>query len=117
MGILESLLAAAIVGVLLYVGDRGIAFHVCLYSAIASGRKFTGEQAYRETDNPFARASKLVPAFALVMVAFVFAYQGGIRADWQIGVIVTIAVWYAAVVTVAAMRAFRRTRFSKPTGI
>jgi hypothetical protein len=112
MGTLESLLAAAPVGALLYVGDRGIAFQVCAYFAIASGGKFTGEQAYQQTENPFVRASKLVPAFALVIATFVFARKGGNGADWQIGVTVAFALWYAAIVTIAALKAFRRTQFA-----
>ena len=113
MAVLESLLAAALIGALLFVGDRGMAFNVCAYFAIASGGKFTGEQAYRAADNPFLRASKLVPATVLVIMTFVFAYQGRNASNWQIGMGITIAFWYAAVVTVAALKAFHRTRFSK----
>lgn len=111
LGLTGSLLAAALVGTVLYVGDRGIAFNVCAYFAIASRGEFTGEQAFRETDNPFLRITKLAPAFALIVITFVIAHQGGIRANWQIAMIVAVALWYAAVVTFSALRAFRRTRF------
>jgi hypothetical protein len=110
---LESVLAAALVGVLLYMGDRGMAYNVCAYFAMASGGKFTAEQAYRETHNPFLRASKLVPAFVLVVAGFIFAYRGGIHEEWQVAVIAAIALWYVAVVTVAALKAFYRTQFSE----
>lgn len=107
-----SLLATALVGAVLYIGDRGIAFNVCAYFAMASKGRFTGEEAYRETDNPFLRVTKLVPAFLLIVITFVIAYRGGIRANWQIAMMVVVAIWYAAAVIFGALSAFRRTRFN-----
>ena len=113
MGVWESLLAPALIGALLYVGDRGIAFHVCLYSSIASGGKFTAEQAYRAMRNPFATPSKLVLAATFILLTYLLGHRGGIRADWQVIAILIVALCYVCVSAVAAVKAFRRTQFSK----
>lgn len=113
MGWYESLFAAALVGGLSYVVDRGIAFHICLYSAIASGRKFTAEQAYREMDNPFARPSKILLVVALIVSAYVFGRRGEIHDRWQVAFIFVIALCYITVSIVTALKAFRHTRYAQ----
>ncbi|HVM23623.1 MAG TPA: hypothetical protein VM308_10070 [Sphingomicrobium sp.] len=110
MGLWESALATAILAGLLYIVDRGIAFHVGLYSAIASGRKFAAEQAYREMDNPFATAPKLLSGATFLAVAIVLGLDG-IRSDWEVIVIVGFAVIYAYLCWSAATKAFQKTSF------
>lgn len=111
MGLWGSLIATAIIAVLLYVGDRGIAFHLCLYSAIASGRKFTAEQAFREMDNPFATPIKLLVAATLLVVFFFLLGSDGIHEDWEIIVLFAVCLAYGYVCWSAAMKAFQRTSF------
>lgn len=111
MPALEIILATVLVGGLLYAVDRGIAFHVCLYSAIASRGKFTSEQAYRATQNPFVRAPKLMAAAALLSLGIYLGISGGIRTKWEIASVVLLAACYVLVSTVYAVKAFRRTQF------
>jgi hypothetical protein len=110
MGLSESLLAAVLIAGLLYLGDRGIAFHVGLYSAVACGRKFTAEQAYREMDNPFATLPKLLSAATFLLVLFVLG-RDGIQANWEVVVLFGLAMIYAYVCWSAATKAFRKTSF------
>jgi hypothetical protein len=110
MGLWETLLATVLIAALLYIGERGIAFHVGLYQAIASGRKFTAEQAYREMDNPFATPAKLASA-AAVLVSLLVLNRDGIHADWEVVVVFGLALIYAYVCWSAATKAFRNTSF------
>jgi len=112
MSLLEPFAAAGLVAALLYVGDRGIAFHVCLYAAIASGRRFRSEQAYKVMDNPFSRAPRLLLAAMITVAVFVFTWRGGIGAGWPAVVAISaVALAYIAVSTAYAFKAFRRTQY------
>ena len=106
-----SIVAAALVGLLSYIVDRGISFHVCLYSAIASGGKFTGEQAYQEMNNPFLRPAKIVASILLVLFAYYFARAGGIQSWWEVATVFSLAIGFVIVSAIAALKAYRRTRF------
>jgi hypothetical protein len=110
MSIVEALAAAALTAALLYVVDRGMAFHVCLYSAIASAGRFKAEEAYRAMDNRFARPPRLVLGATIVVATFVLALRESIGERWPAVVgIVAAALAYVAISTVYAIKAFRQT--------
>lgn len=112
MPVLEALAAAALIAALLYVVDRGMAFHVCLYAAITSGGRFKSEEAYKAMDNPFARGPRLVMLGLITVAVFVVARHGGMGNGWPAVVAVSaVALAYVAVSAVYAFKAFRRTQY------
>jgi drug/metabolite transporter (DMT)-like permease len=115
MPLVEALAAAALVAALLYVVDRGMAFHICLYAAIASGKRFTGEEAYRATENPFFRGPRLFLWAVITAAFFVVAHRGSLSADWvTVAAISAVALVFVAVSAAYAFKAFRRTRYGVP---
>ena len=113
MGVLQSLVVAGLVGALLYGADRGIAYHVCLYSAIASGSKFEPEDAFREMDNPFFRIPRILLLIAVLLLAFLLSRRDGIKGPMEIGAIVVVIFAYVGFSLSTAFSAFRETRFGK----
>ena len=115
MSVLEATAATALVAVLLYTGDRGLAFHVCSYNAIAAGGRFRSEEAYKAMDNPFFRWPRLALGGLMLIATFALALRGGMpEREELVGVpLFAIALAYGAVSRAYAVEAFRRT----PIGI
>lgn len=113
MSVLEAVGATALVAILLYVGDRSLAFHVCLYNAIAAGGRFRSEEAYRVMDNPFLRWPRLVLATVILIAAFVLAQRGGMpeREELVAVPLFAVALAYAVTSWAYATSAFRSTPF------
>ena len=108
MSLIEASAAAGLVAALLYV----LAFNVCAYAAIASGGKFTSEEAYRAMENPFARVPRLLLLGVITLAVFVLARRGGIG-DGSPAVIAVLLpiVAYVAVSITYALRAFGETPY------
>ena len=112
VSLLEALAAAALIAALLYAVDRGMAFHVCLYAAIASGKRFTAEDAYKAMNNPFSRGPRLVLWVVTTVAVFVLVRGGGIGDHWAaIGAAFVVALAFVAVSGVYAFKSFRRTSY------
>ena len=113
MSVWEAAAATALIAVLLYGADRGIAFHVCLYNAIAAGGRFQSDEAYKIMDNPFIRWPRVALGSVILIGTFVLALSGGMPEGEELVAVPLFGVLLAYGVTswAYAVRAFRRTPF------
>jgi ABC-type Fe3+-siderophore transport system permease subunit len=113
VGVLQSFAITILAGLILYGADKGIAYHICLYSAIAYRRKFTAEDAYREMHDPFVTPLKVVLTVSVMALVYVFARYTGIGSSWHAIILFAALISYVCVSVIAVLRAFSRTKFGR----
>jgi hypothetical protein len=112
----ESSLAALLTGGLSFLVDQGIFFHVCLYSSIAAGGKFSAEEAFKAMRKSYFLAARLVAATSLVCLSYLFTLSQEISEIWEIVSISFLSAVFISLSMASAIKSFRQTEYYSASG-